>query len=544
MTTLLDALESPAADRSRICFVSEGTPSISQSEIASASRQAASWIARLAGTEGACAAVLVASADCLSVIFGAWRAGVRLVSVPHPARGMALAEYAMQVGNMCRLAGATHLLLDPGVARLMPDCGIPVRHFGEYRRWPEVGVRARGDAGFVQFTSGSTGSPKGVELSVRTIENHLAAILQELEPIDGEVVTSWLPISHDLGLIGACLSAYGAMGPPFSVASHLNLIRPETFLRKPAVWLEECSRSRTTITAVPGFALRVAARTLRARPTRLDLSSLRVVVVGSEQVDGAVLREFADAAEPYGFDPRAFCPGYGLAENCLAVSLVGTTEEWQSRVVSTEDLASGDWLTVDGDQARPSREIVGCGRAIHGTDVRIAGGRDVGEIEIRGDSMMRGYVGCEAGRGANGSIGSSSWFRTADIGHIENGSVFVVGRADDVIVVAGRNLDPRDLESVAERHPMVRTGNCVALASEEGRYRIVAEPSDPDSGRAALSVASREIRSDLLLRVGLRPDQVAFVRRGSIPKTPSGKVRRKRTAEMVRTGELEILATS
>ncbi len=538
MIGLLEALDSSAAKSSTVALVSKGTRRIMQSEIQEASLRAASWIRGAAGRGGVCAALLEADYDCLALVFGIWRAGMTLVSLPHPARGMTPAEYMDQIDNMCSLVGASRLLVHPSLRGAMSSFRIATSGFDEYRQGRQVGHRRGDEARFVQFTSGSTGFPKGVDLSLRAIDQNLVGTLEIVEPREDDVVTSWLPLSHDMGFIGLCLAAYRSMCRPFGVRTHLNLIRPEAFLARPGMWLETCSRTGTTVTAAPPFALRMAAKALRARRSRLDLSSIRVLIVGGERIDAEVLTEFAEVGQDYGLSAQALCPAYGLAENALAVTLVPPRDGWQARRVSEDALSEGNWVAGGPSSGGGWRDIVSCGMKIPGTDVRIAGQRSVGVIQIRGKSMMRGYVGSDLKQSGD------SWFETADMGHIEGGSLFVVGRGDDVIVVAGRNLDPRDLERVAERHPMVRAGNCVAVESSEGRrYSIIAEPSG-DVGEKEFGTVVGEIRAQLLIHIGLRPDEVRFVRRGSIPKTPSGKVMRHRAKQMVVENEFEYLGLS
>jgi acyl-CoA synthetase (AMP-forming)/AMP-acid ligase II len=531
MSLLLEALESPAAQRSTIRFVSGDSGPVRQSELASSASVAGRWLESLAGSGGSVAAVLVSSFDCLSVVFGAWRSGMTLVSLPHPARGMKLDEYLDQIRMMCHIAGASHLLLDPPFVPLMPEFDLPVHGFHEFHEGTTPS-KIDGIGRFIQFTSGSTGHPKGIELSLETIESNLGATHEVFEPYEGDVMTSWLPLSHDMGFIGTCLSAYRAMMPPFEVGGHLNLIRPEAFLANPNIWLETCSLSRTTVTAAPGFALRLAGRMLRSQSDRLDLSGIRTLVVGSELIEASGLREFEDAAANHGFNPLSFCPGYGLAESTLAVTLLAPGEHWSSRLVSAEALRDGRWTS--GSEADTS-EIVDCGRAIPTTEVRVVGDTAVGEIEIRGPSLMDGYVGEPSDGDRDG------WFKTSDRGYLEDGSLFVVGRADDVLVIAGENIDPRDLERIVEDHPIVRLGNVVAVSSPGRRYTIVAEPETGDISHSVLREACREIRAQLAERGRFRPDRIVFVTRGTIPKTPSGKLRRMRLASLVDSGELDIL---
>ncbi len=213
----------------------------------------------------------------------------------------------------------------------------------------------------MQFTSGSTGEPRGIELSLDALDANLTSMYHWLAPSDGAVVCSWLPLSHDMGLIGLALYAMCSVNPPWSVASDLVLMTPEAFLAHPASWMRACTDYRATTTTSPPFALRLAARSLRSGS--FDLSSLRSFVVGSEPVPADGLREFEAIARDSGLPPTVLCPGYGMAEAALAVAIDPTTRSWSSVHVDTEGLAAGEWQR--GRRRRNRARLVWTARVGH-----------------------------------------------------------------------------------------------------------------------------------------------------------------------------------
>ncbi len=510
----MNALDAPGAPQARVHCLSDGSRPLTLAELGRRSRRAAAWLEGLAGRAGTVAALLTASHDCLATLFGALRSGVTLVSLPHPARGMGAEEYLAQIRTMCALTGATHLLCDPSLTALLSDAPVAVHGFSESSS-AELPGPAEAPGSFVQFTSGSTGTPRGIALSLDALDANLTSMYGWLEPREGAVVCSWLPLSHDMGLIGLALYAICSVNPPWSAPTDLVLMSPESFLADPSSWMRACTDYRATSTTSPPFALRLASRALRSRGA-FDLSPLRSFVVGSEPVPGDGLREFEAIARDHGLSPHALCPGYGMAEAALAVAIDPTTSPWTSVRVDPEGLAAREWNEVTGD----GTELVSCGPPVLHTEVRTTGDAPLGEIEIRSPSLLTGYV------GASSPLTADGWLHTADLGYVRNGAVFIAGRTDDVLIVAGRNIDARALDQVVGAHPACRPGNAACVPDGSGRYVVVAEPRTVGVAPAELRAAAREIRVTLARRFAATPSAVVFIERGTLPKTPSGKVRR------------------
>jgi acyl-CoA synthetase (AMP-forming)/AMP-acid ligase II len=388
-----------------------------------------------------------------------------------------------------------------------------------------VGGRIDAVGDFVQFTSGSTRSPQGILLDLVAVESNVLAILEALDPVAGDRVCSWLPLSHDMGLIGLCLAPWVGASPSMAGQGTLSLIRPEAFLRSPSVWLKTCSQLAATITAAPSFAFGLAARAIARSGPQLDLSPLRVCITGADTVRAQDLREFTAAATPLGFKDKSFCPAYGLAEATLAVTMVRPDTHWSSYTVDPVALAAGRWV----EQAQ-GRELVSTGAPLKDMRVRI-GANGVGPIEVAGPSLLSGYV------GADSAVPHGAWLATQDLGFLVDGELIVTGRQNALLVVAGRNLYAGDIEDIVNAQRDIRGMNSVALADDD-RYFVVAEAYP----KAHLANTAHEVRAALARRLGAGPSSITFLAPGALPKTPSGKLARARVRKMQSTGELTTTA--
>jgi acyl-CoA synthetase (AMP-forming)/AMP-acid ligase II len=507
--SLLDLLDDAATGRGTVHFIADEPEPARFSELWDASEHAARWIAAKVGTGGVVAVVLTNTRPCVTALLGAWRAGCTVASLPLPARGMLAQVYAGQITRFCAAAGAQTLLVDPDHAPLLADTPLLVHTFDEtLSGGPPTSFV--GEGALVQFTSGSVGTPKGIHLTLDAVGANVLAIVAALEPVAGDGLCSWLPLSHDMGLIGQLLSPLAAGAPQFGHV-RLTLMKPDTFMANPRSWLRTCSATGATITVGPNFALELAVRTSR-RIGSLDLSRVRAIIVGSESVRADTLERFSDAFAPAGFRPLSLCPGYGLAEATVAVTIVRPHEPWRS-------------IPRPADHAAPapggaSRSLVSTGSPIDGVDVRVTApdGR-VGPIELRSPSLLSRYIGADL------CLTDDGYFVTGDIGVMHDGELFVIGRGDEAIVVAGRNLYPDDIES-AVHHESIRRGCIAAVAAPDGGLAIVVEPSASSMSRTELETACRGIRTVVASQTGCPLATVAFVPRGSLPKTPSGKLRR------------------
>lgn len=275
--TVLDLLSDAADGEARIRFLADHDER-SIAELWSRSIDASDWLSARLPAGGAVAAVLTPSFDCLATIVGAWRSGLELVSLPQPGRGMPILDYQSQVDAICQLTGARYLMVDARYMSLIPPMTLEVVAFDAAVQGGPPG-RREALGSFVQFTSGSTSDPKGVRLTLDSIGANVLSLLEVVEPRPDDVVVSWLPLSHDMGLIGTLLTPLAGGARRWAGSGTLCLMFPEDFISRPGSWMEACSEHGATFTAAPNFALELAARLL-ARRDDLDLSRLRTLVTG------------------------------------------------------------------------------------------------------------------------------------------------------------------------------------------------------------------------------------------------------------------------
>jgi acyl-CoA synthetase (AMP-forming)/AMP-acid ligase II len=515
---LLDLLDVAAGGGGTVHFAGQEAEPGSIGELWGEADRAARWIGDRVGSGATVATVLTNTRACVQTLLGAWRAGCTVASLPLPARGMSPESYLAQLTRFCEAAGASALMLDPEHAALLGESPLAVHTFDETASGgPPVTVA--GPGALVQFTSGSVGTPKGIHLTLDAVGTHVLGIVARLEPVPGDATCSWLPLSHDMGLIGQLLTALVAGASEFGDHA-LTLMRPEAFVGNPRSWLQHCAASEATISVAPNFALELSIRAA-ASMGGLDLSRLRSVIVGSEAVHAETLERFGNAFAPMGFDALAFCPAYGMAEATLAVTIVRPREPW--RAIPQPG--------ADGAPDPSTRPLVSNGTPLEGVDVRVdAPDGAVGTIEFRSPSQLSRYIGTDL------RLTDDGYFTTGDIGLVDDGELFVIGRGDEVVIVAGRNLYPADLEA-AVRDDAVRGGCVAAVAAPDGGFAIVVEPSTGGLGVAEMESACRGIRASVARATGNAPVAVAFVERGALPKTPSGKLRRLQIRTMLAAGD-------
>ncbi len=484
------------------------------------------------GVEARVAGVLSSSSACVATLLGTWRAGGTFSSLPHPSRGMSPDAYVKQLALICDLVGAQVLLVEAAYRQFLPELPIETVTFEEVANGtPGRKMGDREGGALVQFTSGSTAQPKGVRLTLDAIAANVISILAWLQIERGDATCSWLPLSHDMGLIGMCLASVAAASPRMGLGD-LVLIDPEHFLKRPAVWLRCCTDLGISITGAPNFGLEMALRS-RGSDRPLNLAKLRILITGAERVRADTLRRFDAAFAPAGLRPTAICPAYGLAEATLAVTMVPPQRRWESRVLDRDALSHGTWRQADSPEGI---ELVSNGPTIPGVAIRCGPSTDtsIGTIEVAGPSLLQDYVGADL------VLSEDGWFTTADLGYVADGELFVVARTDDVLTIAGRNYYASDLE-FAVTNEVVRTGAVAAVATSDGRYALVAEPRD-DASADQLNLACRAIRLDQLRRTGAAPTSVVFVPPRSLPKTPSGKLQRFKIPAALESGMLPVQA--
>ncbi len=403
-----------------------------------------------------------------------------------------------------------------------------------------LGARVRPeDLALLQYTSGSTGMPKGVMLTHANLMSNLRAIAHGTGLTPQDVCVTWLPLYHDMGLIGTWLGAMAA-GIPTHVMS------PTAFLTRPQRWLWAIHQHRGTITAAPNFAYGLCAAKLPDRALEgLDLRCWRVALNGAEPISPAGMRRFIERMGKYGFRPEAMFPAYGLAENSVALTFPPLGRRPRIDRVDRSAFVGSGRAVATASETVPAMEFVGVGSAALGSEVRVvdAGGRAVaervvGRIQFRGESATPGYYRHEDETAR--LIGPGGWHETGDLGYWADGELFVSGRVKDLVIKAGRNLAPQEIEELAGAVPGVRTGSVAAFAAPliNGDEGLVIVAESRVEGADARSEVVRGIAERIVSVLGVAPDDVVLVAAGTVPKTSSGKIRRSACREAWMRGEL------
>ncbi|MGB9227240.1 fatty acyl-AMP ligase, partial [Mycobacterium sp.] len=391
------------------------------------------------------------------------------------------------------------------------------------------------DLALMQLTSGSTGSPKAVQITHRNVYSNAEAMFIGAQyNVETDVMVSWLPCFHDMGMIGF-------LTVPMYFGAELVKVTPMDFLRDTLLWAKLIDKYKGTMTAAPNFAYSLFAKRLRkqAQPGQFDLSTLRFALSGAEPVEPADVEDLIDAGKPFGLRASAILPAYGMAETTLAVSF----SECNAGLVVDEvdaDLMGALRRAVPSTRGN-TRRLASLGPLLHGIEARVVDengnalpARGVGVIELRGESLTPGYITMGGFMPAQDEHG---WYDTGDLGYqMENGHVVVCGRVKDVIIMAGRNIYPTDIERAAGRVDGVRPGCAVAVRLDAGHSResfAVAVESNAFEDQAEVRRIEHQVAHEVLKEVDMRPRNVVVLGPGTIPKTPSGKLRRANSVALV-----------
>ncbi|GAA2101323.1 fatty acyl-AMP ligase [Streptomyces albiaxialis] len=412
--------------------------------------------------------------------------------------------------------------------------------------------RPDGDAtAYVQFSSGSTGIPRGVPARVEAVLANSLAIMRD--GLDSDPATdrglSWLPLHHDMGLVGFVLA-------PLVTGVPVSFVPTRGFIRDPGLWLRAMSERRATISFAPNFAYALTARrTAEEEAAALDLAHVRVLGCGAEPINPSVLERFTTAFAASGLKPESLMPCYGLAEATLAATLSPLGRGHRVDSVDPSALSAGRAAPSDGEAAVA---VVSCGPPLPGHEVTIRDAdadtdtdpdvgtgtrgapldeRVVGEIWLRGPSNARTYVGA-SDEDTAAAFGADGWLRSGDLGYLADGELFVTGRAKDLLILNGRNIDPQRVEWIAETVPGVRAGGVVACTRPgEQSEELVVVAECRTSATVGLAQALRDAVAGAL---ALPVHDVVAVRPGTVPKTTSGKPRRGETRRQYLEGTLHV----
>lgn len=407
-------------------------------------------------------------------------------------------------------------------------------------------LRKPSDIALLQYTSGSTGNPKGVTLTHANLLANMRAIGEAVQLTPDDVGVSWLPLYHDMGLIGAWLTLLH-FGTPLAVMS------PLAFLTRPERWLQAFHKHRGTITAAPNFAYELCVRKIADKDIQgIDLSSLRAALNGAEPVNPETLERFAERFAPYGFRRAAQLPVYGLAEASLAVTVPPPDRGPLVDRVDREIFTS-EGNAVPTSDADASIAFVSSGAPVPNHDVIIVddSGKEVsdrteGFLWFRGPGATRGYFNnpeeteklFPQGQAPEGEF---AWVNSGDRAYRADGEIFVTGRVKDIIIKGGRNLYPHEVEELAGRAGGIRKGCIVAFGLKDGgtgTEKLIVVAESRESEPAAKSAIAAAVTEQISQGLGLPPDRVELIPPGSIPKTSSGKLRREETKQLYIAGTL------
>ncbi|GAA0585171.1 fatty acyl-AMP ligase [Paractinoplanes ferrugineus] len=499
-------------------------------ELHRSARRAAGGLAAAGIRSGHAVAVLAGlPAEIAPVAQGIWLAGGSMTMLHQPTPRTDLTAWREDTLRVLKMIDARLVVVGAPFEQVVPVLtayGIEHVIASELTAGPDHDPveAAEDDVALLQLTSGSTAEPKGVRITHRNLYANLADSRAHLGCDESGVMVSWLPMFHDMGMVGCLLL-------PMMTGMELVSMRPADFLSRPLLWAELISEHRGTITTAPNFAWAVLNRQLARVPDgALDLSSLTVAGNGAEPIDPSTMRRFVEIGERFGLRPEAVNCCYGAAESTLVISMSAMSDAMLLDRVDAAALEKGQ--AVPGTD----REIPKLGRPYPSVEVRVVdddgtplGERRVGRVQLRGESVTEGYVtpgGYESARDAAG------WLDIGDEGYlVEDGQLVVCGRRKDVIIMGGRNIYPTDIERAAGTVEGVREGNVVAVrlmaGEDRGResFAVIAE-SKLAGDEAAEKAITKEITARVVAEIDARPARVRVVPPGSLPKTPSGKLRR------------------
>ena len=520
-SSLCEALDYAARGETGLNFFDARGKLLSRLSYADLGVQARRFARRLIGAGIGRGERLVIVADtwpgfCVA-FFGAQYAGVLPVPVAVPVGFGAKESYIAQLRRQIVAAGAIGVVAPDDLVGFAEAAatGTWARLVGPmstFEALPEAPVELQplsaGERCYIQFSSGSTRAPLGVDIHQNQLMANIDGSITRQELDEHDAGVSWLPLYHDMGLIGFVLA-------PMCAQRSVDLLAPRDFARRPMQWLSLISRRRATITYSPSFGYELVARRANAQtPGEIDLSCLKLAGIGADMIQPSVLRRFADAFASRGFDTRAFMPSYGMAEVCVGLTFGGRFTGFRT------DRLNG-------------REFVACGRPMDGHLVQVRGAsgmplaeRHVGRIFAQGPSVMPGYyLKTEESR----EVLDDGWLDTDDLGYWCNGELVITGRAKDLMIVNGRNIWPQDIEWAVEALPRLRRGDACAFSldavdgsAEEVVVLVQGFPAEPDE----IEVLLGNIRQVVKEAAGIDCRIELVSRQIGLPLTSSGKLSR------------------
>ncbi|UOX88302.1 fatty acyl-AMP ligase [Amycolatopsis sp. FBCC-B4732] len=549
MSRFVDTLVATAAGRGQQRGMVTGEPKEpvrrTWGEVHEEARRIAGGLVANGFQRGAAVAVLAAAPVLIApTVQAVWLAGGSVTMLHQPTPRTDLAEWAEDTVRVLGMIGSNLVLLGEPFDQLAPvlaEKGIGYRLISDLagaEPLEDVVVTDEGETALLQLTSGSTADPKAVRITYGNLYSNVKAMVDRAEfDFDVDVMVSWLPTFHDMGMVGF-------LTVPMTFGVELVKITPVEFLSGPLIWPQLITKYHGTTTAAPNFAYAIVGRRM-ARvddDNEYDLSKLRIALNGAEPIDETAVQTFVDAGARFKMPAECVFPAYGMAEATLAVSFAPLFTGLTLDVVEADALEAGNRAVpvAEGDPRRGTddvRSFALLGRPLDGLEAEIvneagerAGDREVGEIRLRGEAVTPGYLTMD---GPVATQDDEGWLNTGDLGYLVDGQIVICGRRKDVIIMGGRNLYPTDIERAATSVEGVRAGNAVAVRLDAGsrreRFAVVVESKlagDAEAEKNLVKQVSARVRD----AVDMRPYAVVVLPAGSLPKTPSGKVKRAATA--------------
>ena len=485
--------------------------------------------------------------DFVRAFMGAMCAGLAPSPMPLPVAFGAKDVYGPEILDIATVADIAAMIVPEDYLDWVvePLESRKLRYIGPLAGLPEAGpgnttgAKAE-DLAYLQFSSGTTGSPKGVAVTHRGLLANLAGMQTALNMTGEDRGVSWLPFYHDMGLVGCVLM-------PIASRISIDYLATRDFIRRPGLWPTMISRARATMSYAPSFGYELAARRGRAAEG-LNLDCWRIAGIGGDMIRSGNLSEFTKVYAPHGFSAGSFTPSYGMAELTLGLTFSAVGSGCRTHRLSPEALEAG--LAQKPDTDARGRDFAICGVPLQGHEVEVrlpcgspAQRRQIGQVYARGPSVMQGYFRDPAA--TDEILDDSGWLDTGDIGFLdENGELSLTGRAKDLIIVNGRNIWPQDVEwTMEQRIEGIRDGTVVAFSTnpahdtEQERLTIVIEHR---KGQKIPGQTVTEQADSLLRQVYQLSPIVALCAPGSLPRTSSGKLSRSKARKMYLSGQFAL----
>ena len=542
MNTLTSFLQEAAKDPQKVGFIfvnrKEEETFYHFSKVNERSQKAATTLYKLGIRKGDFVAIMLpTSIEFMDCFLGAQAIGAVPVPLYPPMRLGKLDEYFLRTGAMLQKVQAKILITEARIRRILgelrnhyrPPLGFVLAQDlqNEAIDSAVLSTPHEDDICMVQFSSGTTQHPKGVTLTHKQTLANVDAIAHSFPTDHNKTGCSWLPLYHDMGLIGCVF-------PAIALPGLLVLIPPEVFLTKPAIWLRSISRHQAFISPAPNFSYSLCTQRIKEKDIKeIDLRCWTMALNGAEPVAPEHLRQFIQRFAPYGFSATALTPVYGLAEASLAVTFSDPMQPFVSNTFHREELAQGKAIP---SQDAYAIEIASVGKPLKGFSVEIRDQKGttqpqghVGDIWIKGPSLTKGYVGEQISPQIDG------WLSTGDIGFFFQDELYISGRNKDILIIHGKNHSPYDIEHAVDEVPGVRIGCAVAVSnitSTGEQLFVFIEYKEKHSELATICAKT------ILEKTSLKPDVVILLEPGTIPRTSSGKLRRQATLTRYLQGTL------